>query len=201
MLIWQWQQNLIAPPGFAVHAEMCGQSPHTLTFGRHSLSRCLRSLRNCHIYKSEYFVKTLNMHSTWWLCVFGPRGWEPKNIKRLFLRCGKKVMKKQWSQQVWSCCADSSTWMTQEVKDLTAKYSQTLPFRAKSLFCCEQQQCHFFSHFFIAALPLNKIQANKVLNNHCYFTGLKSEKKLFSSLKKRKPIWREIYLWPIILVP
>lgn len=30
------------------------------------------------------------------------------------------------------------------------------------------------------------MQANKVLNNHCYFKGVKSEKKLFSSLKKRK---------------
>lgn len=112
-----------------------GQSPHTLIFVSHSLSWCLRSLRNCHIYKSEYFVKTLNMHSVWWFCVFGPRGWEPKNIKGLFLRCLQKVMKKQWSQQAWSYSADSSTWMTPQVKDLTAKYSQTLPFRAKSLSC------------------------------------------------------------------
>lgn len=69
--------------------------------------------------------------------------------------------------------------MTQEVKDLTAKCSQTLSFRAK---------LHFFSHFFIAAPSLKKMQANKVLNNHYYFTGLKSEKKLLSSLKKRKAI-------------
>lgn len=102
-----------------------GQSPHTLISVSHSLSWCRRSLGNCHIYKSEYLV---NMHRTWWLCVSGPRGWQPNNNKGLFLRGLQKVIKKPWSCQAWSYCAASSTWMTQQVKDLTAKCSQTLPF-------------------------------------------------------------------------
>lgn len=52
----------------------------------------------------------------------------------------------------------------------------------------EQWQCRFFSHFTVA-LPLNKTQTNKVLNDYFiffYFQFLKGRKNYFPHLGKKK---------------
>lgn len=120
-----------APP-----LQKSAMSPHTsLMFVSHGLSRLLRYLRNCYISKSEYFVKTFNLQNVWWLCVFWPVSWEPKNIKGLFLRCLQKVTKKMQPivNRLELTLPTAASEQPDRLKNLSAKCAQTLPFRADFL--------------------------------------------------------------------